>query len=421
MAAVNTTTSAEGIAKRVHGRLKDLRPDSSKAPLQRDIPFNSREKLGEEFSETLLLTDEAGATYGGSDANLFALNESVAAESKRVTASGCEVVMRGQIAMKAITTAMGQGEPAFESMWGRFMSNLKNSCGKRVDISLMHGGDDIGVIDSVSGSSGTRTWTLTTASWLPLAWLGAKNAPLDIYNAALSVKRNLTTNVVITSVLPKTYQLNVSGLEAELATCVSTDRIFYKGAKDEECDGLLKIAGLEAGESYLGLPVNSYPDMWAGNVKDVSGALDFDTVQTELMEVMARGGAVSKYRLYCSHPTWNSLSSEMDALRALDSSYSSDKNTLGQKRIEYHTGGGTVEIVATLNMKLGQAVACPVPMEGDISRKGSIDVDFMLPNLGQRYFHVLPNDHGVEARCFSDQFFWSTEQKSMIHFFGIAN
>lgn len=421
--AANTTTTAEGIAKKVYGQIRDKRPTVAKAPLQNQIGFSEGNKLGDVFSETLWLADEAGITYGGSTSDLFALNDSVPGESKEVSASGCEIVIRAQVAMKRLTTAMKKGEAAFESFWGRLLKNNKNSIGKRVDISLMFGGDNIGVVTGTpSGSSGARVMTLTAASWLPLAFLGAKGARLDVYSSG-GTHRNPTTDIVVTSVTPsKTSPLvAISGLEAEIDTIADTDEIYFKGAKDNECDGLTKIAGLTGSEEYLGLAANSYPDLWSGNPKAVGGNFSFAILQDAIMESQARGGGFPMYKFYPAHATWTTLASSMSALRAIDSSYKTETTEYGQKRLRFYCGGAEVSIEPTLNMKQGEAVLIPTSDDADMKRIGSADVNFHVPGMGDQYFHILNDNHGVEARAYSDQFLWVTCINSLVHFTGITH
>lgn len=427
MAAANSNATAEGIAKRVYDKLRDARPDLSKAPIQNAINFDDRNKLGAELSETVWFADEAGITYGGSDADLFALNSPVAGESKSVSLSGCEIVLRSQVTIKKLSNSRRQGEAAFESFWTRLMANMKNAIGKRCDISLMFGGDNIGVVSGTpSGTAGARAVTLTAASWLPLAYLGAKGARLDFYNAAGDTKRNATTDCVITSVVPPstiggTAVINITGLESEVNAIANTDQVFFKGAKDEECTGLTTIAGLASGESYLGVAVDDYPDLWSGNAVAVGGNLTFATIQQEIMKAQARGGGVSSYKLWLSHATWATLAENLDALRSIDSSYSAETTKFGTRKLSFYTGNATVELEPTLNMKQGEAVLMPMGQEVDVRRIGSSDVDFNIPGVGERYFYILPNDMGVEVRCYSDQATWTTDIRSFIHFTGITN
>lgn len=422
--APNTNTTAQGIAKKVYGKLRDLRPTVQKAPLQNDFGFNEGDKgLGDVYSETIWFADEAGITYGGPGTDLFALNDAVPGESREVTASGAEIVIRAQVAMKRLTTTMKRGEKAFESFWGRLLKNNKQSLGKRVDISLMFGGDNIGEIASVSGSSSARVLTITAASWLPLAFLGAKGARLDIYNAAGTTLRNQNFDIVVTSVTPsKTApQVAISGLEAELATIQATDVIYFKGSKDNQCDGLTKMAGLTGAETYLGLAANEYPDLFSGNPKAVGGNFTFDVLQDAVMEMQARGGGYPMYKFRPAHATWTSLAGDMNALRSIDSSYKTETTTYGQRRLRFFCGDAEVTIEPTLNMKQGEAVLYPTSDEADIGRIGSADTNYHVPGMGDSYFHILNDNHGVEARAYSDQFTMSTCINSMTHFTGITH
>lgn len=422
--AANTTATAADIGKKVYGRVKDKRPSLAKAPLQNAIDFSERDRISEKgFSETLWLADESGITYGGSSTDLFALNDAVPGESIEVTAAGCEIVLKSQVTIKRLSTARQRGEQAFENMWTRIQVNNKNSIGKRVDISMMYGGDNVGVVSGSSGSSGAYAVTLTAASWLPLAFLGAKGARLDFYSSDLMTHRNPTTDVVVSSVAPsKTAPIvNITGLDAEVSNITGTDVIFFKGAKGNECDGLTLMSGLTGAETYLGLAANSYPDLWSGNPKAVGGNFSFAALQDAIMESQARGGGFSMYKLYIAHATWTTLAGDMNALRAIDSSYKTETTEFGQRRLRFYCGGAEVSIEPTLNMKQGEAVLMPAVGEADIKRLGSADVGFTVPGMNERYVHIIDNSHGVEMRCYSDQFLWNTAINSCIHFTGITH
>lgn len=416
MAGENTLATAAGIAKEQYGELKDARPKQVK--VQRRIGFNARKKLGKRFVEPVWMSDEQGITYDdGTAGNAWALNAAVAAESVEASASGTEMAVRVSCGIKPISTALSQGDQAFASFYSQMLGNAKKSIHKRLELSLIHGGEPIGTVSSSSGSSGAYALTLTGQSWVPGAWLGSKGTKIDVYTSGGS-KRNTTTDVIVTSVNPASKIVNIAGLDSEVSNIANTDVIYFKGAKDAEFDGLKKICGLASGESYLGIAAASYLDLWTGHSETCSdGPFEFSDLQKGLMAAAGKGGE-GDYVCLLSHASWGNMADDLNGLRAIDDSYDKSSVDYGSKGFKFHTVTGTVEFIPTLHIDEGSALAFPVDM---FKRIGSTDITFEMPGRQQSFFRELDGAMGVEIRGYSDQAVWTTDVKSCVHFTNITN
>lgn len=417
MAGENTTATAEGWAKVRYGEKKDARPKGTK--FQNRIPFEARKRTGRYLSEPVFLSDEAGVTFNrGVTGNAFGLNAAGAAESEETQANGAEIVVSVTTGLKVLTTAIEAGEQAFGNFYEKMLSNGMRAAAKYVELTSLHGGENMGVVSSNSGAGGAYAIVLTEASWLSGAWIGSKNAMVDFYTSNLVTKRNLTTDVVITSVNVATRTINVTGLDAELAAVIGTDVVYFKGMLNQVCDGVGKVCGLTTGESFVGINHNDRPDLWSGNTQDCSsGPLEFSDLNAGLMKAAEKGGE-GDYLLMCAMLTWGSLADDVAALRSIDQGYSRERQDIGTQGIRYFTHTGTVEVFPTVYQKNGRAFAFP---ESEFMRIGSTDITGELPGIGQKYFNVLSDQNGFEIRLYSDQLPYTTDVKSCVDFINITN
>ncbi len=417
MAANNTLTTADGWFKDMFGTMNDARPEGT--PFLNMVDFASKKKLGEKFSEPVWLTDEHGFTYDSGAGSAFTLKASVAAESDEATLSGAEIVLRSRTSYKFLAAAVNSDKAAFGRTYSRLVANMRRSFDKRLEITMMYGGDSggLGAVSAISGSGTSRTITLTEASWAYGFWTGSKNATIDVYTSAGTTRMTTSAGFSITSVDMANRQLVLSGLAADFTNVAATDTIFWNGANGNEGTGLRSIANLTTG-TYLGISGTTYPDLWRGNQVTVSGNLTWDKIQDGLEEAAGRG-CEGELCLLVPLPAWSNLNSDVSALRAIDSGYSKSKQSIGTEAIEYHSVTGKVAVVPSRFVKNGEAVA--FPKNGDMQRIGSTNITFELPDKGGQYFRHLTDAAGVELRAYSDQALWTTQVRDLILWTGITN
>ncbi len=422
MADAATITTANGMAKDVFGKLKDVLP-SSGLKFTKDVKFDGDRKLGEQLSEVVWLTLEHGFTYNGTGGSKVTLNDPEVAESKEANIEGNEIIFRTEIVYKLLQQTVAAGDKAFKSYWSQALVNVKKSFNKRLEITMLWGGTSLGQLGAAATDGGTTSvMTISDATWAPSIWVGMKNAFVDAYDG--SDKLNDLADLQITSVDIKNRALTVSGNATDIDAIVAagTDvELYFKGSKGNEGTGLQQIANLTTG-SYLGISGSDYPDLWNGTQVDVGGQLDWDQIQNGLEEAAGRGCEMP-LKLMVSNAGWSNLNSDLAALRAIDSSYKVSETEMGTESIKFHAVTGPIEIVPSGYMKEGEAVAYPSPSEADIARIGTSDVTFdpSTRDGTEGMFRHTDNSNTVEIRAWSDQSLYTTHVRDMIRYHSITN
>lgn len=423
--AADPTNSANGIAKKVMGKVQAMQSDKGLKVLNR-IPYDSDTTLGASYNELVWLTGEHGFTYGGTDGAALTLNAPAVAESKEAVLYPESLHFRSRTTMELMSRAKSNNsEASYENYIKRLMINSRQAFDHRLEMKLIYGGLSIGTV--VTGDAGTATtWapTISTATWAPGAWIGKRNCAFDAYNG--STKLNTRGDLVCTAVNVKTRVISFSGVAGDITdikavgTNGSTVTLYYKGAYSTSTIGLKTIAKLSSSSgNYLGIACGTYPDFWTGTqvTWDVT-AEDFTwtILQNGLEESFNKGRGGNRI---CEVPpgVWKTLNSSLDALRAFDSSYSVSKVEMGHKidAITYHSLGFRVTVECNRNMMGGDVIVFPDPgaddtedgMTGDINRKGSSNVTFNLPDKGGELFTQIYGTNLVEHGAFSDQALWA--------------
>ena len=424
MTQAATITTANGMAKDVFGKLRDVLPASGLKFTQK-VKFDTENKLGEKYSEVVWLTDEHGFTYNGTGGAKTTLNESNVAQSEEATLIGNEIIFRTEIVYKLLKQTVDAGKKSFESYWSRVFINAKKSFNKRIEVAMVHGGRSIGTISAATDAVTTSVITLTDATFAPGIWVGMRNGNIDAYNG--STKLNTNSDLTITVVNIKDKKITVTGAAADIDAIVAVGtsgsgvELYYKGTKGNDGTGVIGVANLTTG-SYLGISGSTYSDVWNGTQVDVgSNQLDWDWIQNGLEEAAGRG-CEQPLVLMVSNPSWNNLNSDLAALRAIDSSYSVKKTEMGTQSIVFHSVTGTVELVPSNYIMYGQAVAYPDTSESDCRRIGTSPITFDPSGRdGAEAFRHVENSNTVELRAWSDQAYWTTQVRDHIYYHTISN
>lgn len=114
--------------KRVYGDLVQLLPEDY--PLQKDIPFNEKQKVGESYIEAVCLTNESGWTLGGSTMTAFELNPAIAGTVQQATVTPYSTVLASLVPWGVISRTAGGGEKAFFDATKYIVKNNLRSYGK---------------------------------------------------------------------------------------------------------------------------------------------------------------------------------------------------------------------------------------------------------------------------------------------------
>lgn len=424
-----TVSTANGLAKRVHGKLRSLVPSKNLKLLNR-IKYDDSVTLGSEFYEDICLTMEHGFTAGGSSGARRTLNSSEVAEYQPAYTSPNSLHFRSEVTLELMSRAQSKGEAAFAKYIAALGMNSRKAFDKRLEIALNYGGAPLASASSATTTTTTSIIQLTTATWAPHIWIGMRNCPLEAYST--NTLLNVNADLNITKVDVKNKRITVVGNATDTALLQSTGTfdLYFKGYKNNGSSGTLDgtglrtIANLSTG-SYLNISADTYADVWsATQVSWTLATQEFTwTILADGMAEAAGRGFMGDAVVQVPFNVWNQLNSSLDALRVIDSSYTPTKGEMGHKAdsLVYHTITGRVTVEPSGFQRYGEVVVYPDnpddSEEQPLARRiGSSNVTFDYPGRGGEMFKLKEDTNTAEWRAFTDQVLWLPAPRNTILF-----
>lgn len=387
----NTVATLNGLFKEVYAdKVKQLIPDG--VILLNELPFLPKEKhLGNQFHQPVILAQEHGFSYGGTDGTAFALGDAIAGQVKDAVVQGYEFVLRTQISYGAVSRSMNSAA-AFESATKLVVANMLRSFSKRMEIMLMYGNKGLGTVLTNSNPD----IVLSAASFAPGIWSGGVNMRVEIKDSTGATSRVVAP---ITAVNLETRTLTLgTAISGSIASVVATDIIWHQGAYGNEFNGLEAVISLASGNLY-GISVTAF-DLWKGVTYSAGSTdLSFSTIQRALALAVAKG-LDSEVMCLVNPKTWANLMTDQASLRNYDYSYDSKKEEKGSQSITFYSQNGKIEIKPSIYCKEGHAFLLP---REEIMRVGSTEITFKRPGFGDEFFRELDSNAGYELRAYSDQ------------------
>lgn len=422
----NTIESADGLAKRVHGKVQKILPDKNLKFTNR-VKFDKERGGGSEYTELVWLTREQGYTAGGTSGMRRNLNEPKAARSKLAKLTPASVHGRHEVVIELLAQAERQGEKAFESIITAMLRNAKSSMEMRQEVKHLYGGSPVATVTSATDAGTTSVLTITLGSWAPHVWLGSKDMELDAYDGSTLLNTNAALEVssVGMSITAPTITVtgNAADIDAIVAAGADTD-LYFRGYYGLDGTGLRTICGLTSSSgSYLDISCSDFADVW--NATQVT----WDHTTTEFtwdllnqgMEAAVNRGAQGDFIAQVPFNVWRQLCGSLDALRALDSSYSASKQVGGHEltALSYHVvSGGTVTIEPSGFQKYGEVMVYPDPSnDGDgFARIGTSAPTFEVPGVNDRLIQKVHGTNAVEYGMFACDGLWLPAPRNCVLF-----
>ena len=420
----------DGLFKSVYAnKIEDLIPRPML--LQQMIGFRTEDRIGKDFNQPVILSDEAGATYNTqtlSSSAAFALNDAIGGVEQNAVITSSEIVMRSWLSYQQAARATSGGQAAFTSATELQVKNNLKSCKKRVELSLIHGGQgaaaDGGLGTTASSTNASATTTnvvITAATWAAGIWAGLVGAELEFYDNGTLVSSGTDAIFSVTSVDSTNRTLLMTGtatgitaLDAAILADPTQVKAFFRGAYGEECVGLIEIAKNTG--TLFNINAGTY-NLWAGNSVTLTGAPTMGKFLGGLVDAVGRG-LDEDGCLLVSPATWNDLNTNEAALRVYDSSWKRSESETGSTSITYYGQNGKVEVKPYLYMKGGEALFM-VPEQCE--RIGSVDVTYEQPGRGGRIFFDIPANAGYEFRSYSDQCVYCKKPATLVYYSGFTN
>lgn len=431
-----TAPDVVNIFKDVYGDGHDLLPKDY--PLQMDIPFAEKQKTGEKYVESVILTYENGWTLGGSGYDAFEINPAVAGAVKQAEVSPHITVLGSIVPFGVISRSAGAGPKAFFDATKYIVRNNLKSHGKLLEILRMYGQSDdgLGLVSyasatyrgqSFTNGSGdlsykgtTKTFTngvnttdnlilFAPGQWAGGFWVGAKGAVVQ--QVATS------TNTVVGEGKVLGADIKNGILEVDFtptaASAAGSHKIVFKGmVEQKDAIGVQKI--LSTSGTLFNIDNSSY-ELFKGNVFDVDSAkLKLSEVEDAIADAVNVGGLDQDVSLYCNPRTLSKLITTEAGLRRYDGSYQVTEAKQGFKHVEFYAQNGTVTIKPSRFVKEGEAFALCLE---EWSRSGSAEISFKVPGLDSRdLIYPLENQAGYAFRSYSDQYVFCYQPSKSIYF-----
>lgn len=411
---MNTGGTLNGLFRQKYSKqVKSLIPDF--AIVQKRCPFSQAELLGDYYHIPVVVADEHGFTYGGATAANYTLNASIAMQLQDAQVTGSELTLTSEASYGAVSRSAKKGDTAVAKLVDLLMERMKSSTAKRVEIALLYGQSltGIGQIGTGTGSSTTRAYVISNATFAAGIWAGMENCQLDVYQTGAFSSGPLNTNapVIVVSVNVGTRTINVSGNATDL-TAIDAQKatganFFFYGAGYNTGTSVngMEMIGIDAILVNTGTQFNinaATYNLWASQTYDcLSAELSMGKLLAAIAVPVARG-LMQDVQVLVAPDSWANLNSDLGGQRFFDESYDSKKAEKGASTIVYHGQNGKIEIISHPMIKRGEAFVGPMDT---IQRVGSTDIAFRGEGpLGQEdYFFQNTSTNGWTIRCYTDQ------------------
>lgn len=391
--------------------VKSLIPDFG--ILQKRIPFSQAKLLGDFYHVPVVVADEHGFTYGGATGANYNLNASIAMQLQDAQVAGSELTLTSGASYGAVSRSQNKGDGAVEKLVDLLMERMKASAAKRVEIAMLYGQSltGIGKIASQTGSSTSRAWTLTNATFAAGIWAGMENCQLDVYLTGSFSSGAVNTNapIVVSSVDFGNRIINVTGNATDLTNIdadIATGAIlFFYGAGATASVAGMEMVGIDAILVNTGTLFNvsaSTYNLWKAQTYDcLSGELSMAKLLAAIALPVARG-LLSDVQVLVAPDSWANLNADLGAQRIFDDSYDQKKGEKGFSSIFYYGQNGKIEIISHPMVKRGEAFVLPLDL---IQRVGSTDIAFRGegPVGEEDYFFQNTSTNGWTIRAYTDQ------------------
>lgn len=418
MATQDVTTKAqlEGLFKQVYAdRLENLIPDVG--ILVKSLPFRESEKLGDAFNQPVVVSDEQGASYAGSDEDAFDLEPPEAMSTKNAIVKGSQILMRAAIGYKAAASATSGGPKAFVNATELVIRRLMESITKRVEAMHLYGGSGLGEVTASSNISATETeLTVDPLTWAPGLWVGTQCAKIELYDES---GPTLIAEAQVGRVSDlRGGKLTVTGTAPNITAidgfAFGVLRVYFKGARGKEALGLDKI--ITTAGTLFGIDNNTY-DLWKGQEFDAGSAeLSFDKITDAVVDARNYGMEEDVVCLV-SPRTWQDLNKNEAALRQYDASFQNEAKK-GSRSLIYQGQAGLIRVQAHPMVKEGEGFIYPTRR---LRRVGAYDISMRTPGHGSEMFRHLEDKAGFELRAYTDQAMFSERPAHLVKITNIVN
>lgn len=423
MAQQNTTSTLDGLFKIVYGE-GPVHAVPEIAILQKEIKFQSTEKIGKAYNFPVILSSEAGVTYLAAGAGVVTLNDSIAAQLKEASVDANQIIIRGQMDYEAAAKA-SSSKSAFKNASELLVENLMETAAKRLEMAFLYGQSPtgLGTADlSVNINTTSTTVTMLAAGWAPGIWAGSENAVVNFYKVSDNtlVSSGVNADFVVGLTTFTTMKIIFSGTTtgiAALDTALAAGDcyIHWKGAKTVEPVGIDKI--ITNTGSLFGIDATVY-SLWSGSSYPVGGAITVAKLLNGMSLPVSKGGLMEEVGVLVSPKTFTNLSGTMTDLRRQNGGQKETTGIGGFEAISLMGPGFRMNLIVHPMVKEGEAFAVPFKR---FKRIGSQEFSFETPGRSGELFLHIPDKNAYELRLYGAQAIICTTPAKTVKFTGIVN
>jgi hypothetical protein len=399
--APETQTTLDGIFKRRYAdNVTNLLP--SFAILLKEIKFNNRAgRVGELMQVPVRVKHAQGHTIASNSAGGggFALNDARPGQLAPAQVSPSAYVLRERLAYGAVSRA-ATTEQAVANAFDQVVGDMMESAAWYHEMWLLYGQSPtgIGVIESVSGSSTTRDWVLTAASFAPGLWVNAEGMELDVLGAGTTTPLiNTNATVVVTGVNVDTRTISVSGNATDMTNSVATNYLVPRGGVTALPAGIDKICTNTG--TLFAINAATYPSAWKASSSSIGGAATFAKIAGAAGKSLVKSG-MSELDVLISPFVWTDVMNDQAALRRYGKGEIFEN---GSDELVYQGPNGRLKIRPHAMVKTADMFLLDMKT---FERIGSTDITFNLPGAGvtmEKFVHQIDDVAAYEIRLFSDQ------------------
>lgn len=421
------------IFKKVYGKASDLLPEDYH--LAKDIPFSEKQKVGEKYIESCVLTNEVGITLAGNGYDAFEINSAIAGAVKQAEVQPYVSVLPSVIPWAVVSRSAGAGDKAFFDATKYIVKNNIKSHGKFAEIMRLYG-QSAGLLGYVSYATATYRGVAFTAGTGTLNSIAFTNGVNTSEKAILLAPGEFAAGIWVGMEGVVLQQVNSSGTvvaEGKLvgvnvqygylvvdftpvaATSTTSHRLCFKGMADsKEMLGIHKI--LTTTGSLFGISTSQF-SLWKGNHVQLGNVkLKLSNIQDVVAQAVNQGGLEGDLLTYVNPRTWATMVTTEAGARSYDSSYKPSETENGFESIVFHHQTGKSVIKTHRMIKEGHAMMLH---KDDWSRSGSAEISFSVPGMSQELIWPLENQAGWKFNSFSDQYIFCNKPAQSIWISGI--
>lgn len=441
---MNTQSTLVGLFKEVYGS-NIIEAWSFMAKLAKKVKFVSQElQPGNYYNQPVDVQFEqgissaaAGATAGASGGPIFF--SPTAGQMQNAQLAGAQLIGRSQVSYEAIARSSNSAG-AFKQATQHIVRRLSQAVLKRLEIQMLHGQQNIGVVSSIATETGGAgayftVCTLTDESWSTGLWAGMVGAYIDVFQAGGTARTANNINTGVTSgttgwcrvsavdTANKTVTLNYGTTTGAAATDVLMFASVGAGAtltttRANEMAGLDVITALNASSgTFQNIATGTY-DLWRGNqYSSATGVLSFAKL-LEAAGLAASYGLMDELTAVLSPKAFEVLNGDIAALRQYDVSYSPAKAENGSSKLVFNGQTGTIEVLAHPFQKDGLVhMFCA----NEALRVGATDVSF-ITRQGSEDKLILESSTAAasEMRAYSNQSLFISQPRHTVRMAGVT-